>query len=787
MSLYTLKNLSRIYHTGEIETKALDDISLELPHQGFVAILGPSGCGKTTLLNVLGGLDKPTSGSLMIDGKDTHAFKEKDWDSYRNHSVGFVFQSYHLIPHLNVYDNVGLAPTLAGTDKRSKDKAIKEALKKVDSLDKMKKKPGQLSGGQCQRVAIARAIVNNPEVILADEPTGALDQKNSTMVMDILKELAKDHLVVMVTHNRELANEYATRHIELLDGQIIKDTACEISDHEVKKEGSKKVHLNILTAFKLSFKNLQTKWLRSLLLVFAGTIGMIACGLVFCVSQGTEGYLADVQERSIGSYPITITSQAVETSTSGTTLKPYPTDNTVHIRYGETTYDNYNYIPEDYLDYIDNMDSSLYKAINYNRSISMKIITNIQDSTSYRQVSSFYELYDDEDFIGTQYDIVCGNYPQNKNEVLLIIDRYNAISASMLSAIGFTYDPESDHVWTLDDFIGKEYYYICNDHFYTKSDSTGLYYQRYSSAKYGNLVSEYESHTTESQGDQVLKIVGVIRPKKNATLTFYSSGLLYTHALTEYAYNNALASAMVTEQMSYGLSKSVFTGQEFTEQKDSYATYSAQYLYDSQLYSMGAIMKTTSIRIYTSSFDSRLSIEDYLDCYEENPDATSTVSYTDYYKDATVEFATLLKILTTVLTIFASISLVVACIMIAIVTYISVIERKQEIGILRAMGASSLGVGMIFNAETFIIGLSSGLLGILGCLIGVTPINNYVRSLISEYGYTFMADSTANLASFNILDAGIILAAALIVTGIAGVVPAIVASKKKPVDALRDE
>lgn len=770
-----LKNIIKDYKTGNISTRALNNITIHFRKQEFVCVLGPSGCGKTTLLNIIGGLDKNTSGDFFIENQNTKTYKDSDWDNYRNDKVGFVFQSFNLIQHLSIWKNVELALTLSGVSKAKSKERVSEVLERVGLTDQKDKKPNQLSGGQMQRVAIARALVNNPEIILADEPTGALDSITSEQILDILKEISKERLVVMVTHNEEFANQYATRIVNLKDGHIVNDSdPFEKAAKEEKEIKKAKTSMPIMTALSLSFLNLKSKIARTLLTTLAGCIGIVAIGLVLSVSNGMTAYIDDVQRVALGDYPINVTSSVITSPEVSiySKLKEFPEEDIITIVRGNTQYEHYNAIEDEFFHYLESMPSDWYTLINYGTSVSLNLL--YQDGLAYQKVtdSYFYEMTENVDFIDEQYTILEGSIPQNANEIALVVDSYNCISAMLLYYLGMSY--ENVETLTFADFIGKEFKLIDNDNYYIKMD--GRYYAK-GKSYYADLY-----HNAET----TLSVVGILRIEPQATTKLYSSGLLYTKALTELVYERSIHSEIVKEQVEKGTDLNVFTGEPYEDIIGITSTQTKTYQYESNLVTLNGMKKINRLYIYTSRFLDRGNITKYINDYK-NPESNVKISISDYTSRITNEFATFVEVLTKVLIIFASISLVVSSIMIAVITYISVIERTKEIGILRSLGARKKDISRVFNAETAIIGFAAGILGILGVYILEKPIDNLVKNIITQN-----TSLTTGLTAFDIVQTKLeylllLLIGSIIITIIAGMVPAIIAAYKSPVDALRNE
>ncbi len=770
-----LKNIIKDYKIGNISTRALNNITIHFRKQEFVCVLGPSGCGKTTLLNIIGGLDKNTNGDFFIENQNTKTYKDSDWDSYRNDKVGFVFQSFNLIQHLSIWKNVELALTLSGISKAKSKERVAEVLERVGLTDQKDKKPNQLSGGQMQRVAIARALVNNPEIILADEPTGALDSITSEQILDILKEISRERLVVMVTHNEEFANQYATRIVNLKDGHIVNDSNPFEKELKEEKEIKKaKTSMPIMTALSLSFLNLKAKITRTLLTTLAGCIGIVAIGLVLSVSNGMTAYIDDVQRVALGDYPINVTSSVITSPEVSiySKLKEFPEEDVITIVRGNTPYEHYNAIEDEFFHYLEGMPSDWYTLINYGTSINLNLL--YQDGLAYQKVtdSYFYEMTENVDFIDEQYTILEGSIPQNANEIALVVDSYNCISAMLLYYLGMSY--ENVETLTFADFIGKEFKLIDNDNYYVKMD--GRYYAK-GKSYYADLY-----HNAET----TLSVVGILRIEPQATTKLYSSGLLYTKALTELVYERSIHSEIVKEQVEKGTDLNVFTGEPYEDIIGISSTQTKNYQYESNLVTLNGMKKINRLYIYTSRFSDRGNITKYINDYK-NLESNVKIGISDYTSRITNEFATFVEVLTKVLIIFASISLVVSSIMIAVITYISVIERTKEIGILRSLGARKKDISRVFNAETAIIGFAAGILGILGVYILENPIDNLVKNIITQN-----TSLTTGLTAFDIVQTKpeyliLLLIGSIVITIIAGMIPAIIAAYKSPVDALRNE
>ena len=766
-----LNKVKKSYKTGSFVQQALKDINLEFRENEFVAALGPSGSGKTTLLNIIGGLDNYDSGDLIINGKSTKNFKASDWDAYRNNSVGFIFQSYNLIPHISILDNVEMGMTLSGVSARQRKVQAKELLKKVGLADHIHKKPSQLSGGQMQRVAIARALANDPDIILADEPTGALDSKTSEQIMDLIKKIAKEKLVIMVTHNPDLANKYATRIIEMKDGEVTRDSKP-LNEKE-KKNGSfslKKTSMSFLTALKLSFNNIKTKKGRTALTAFASSIGIIGIALILSLSNGFNIEVENFEQNSLAQSPIIIANQAMQVDEETMLklqghddLEKYSDKKRVYAQNDvvDTMLHN-NKITNDYIDYIEKMDMSKISGYSYEKGTSINLVTQNSDG-KYNLLSmdnnSDVQLWtilpinpnDDEGVIEENYDVLAGSLDNDEPGIILQVNNRNQISASTLKQLGF-----GDEEVSFDDIMDKEFKIILNDDYYQKIGNTFIPSQ------------DYEK-MYNSDNSITVKVTAIIRGKEDKEVVANSSGLAYTNSLVDLVISSNKNSAIVKaqEQVDYN----ILTNQVFDDETNSTNTK------DMMMGYLGADTLPIAIYIYPKDFDTKDYITDYLDDYNNGKDEEDMVQYTDMADMISSLTGSIMDAITVVLIAFSSISLVVSSIMIGIITYISVLERTKEIGILRALGARKKDIKRVFNAETFIIGMFSGLLGIAIAYILTIPTNMIIENL----------SGLANVAKLNPFHALILILISLILTIIGGAIPASMASKKDPVEALRIE
>ena len=767
-----IKNIIKEYKVGNIKNKALDGISLEFNNKEFVSILGQSGCGKTTLLNILGGLDLPTSGEVYINDICTKEFSNLQLDYYRNSVIGFIFQNACLIKNLTVKENVEIALQLSGVSKKERNKKVKEMLEKVNIAHLARKKAKYLSGGEQQRVAIARAIVNNPKIILADEPTGALDSKNAKDVMDILKNLSKEYLVIMVTHNEELANNYSTRIIKMLDGKVISDF------HNSKEAEKKEVKINktrmpFKLSFLLSLKNLYSKIVRTLLTAFAGCIGIVGVALVMSVSNGVSEYIDAVQTKSLESYPIIIRSSTVVSSSGNliTNREEFPTNETITITNSVTNYQHVSQIDEEFVNYLEKLDKERYTVIDYSKTINFKLLKINESVIQSVSTSYFSEMINDNEFMGNQYDVLYGKLPTEYNEIALVVDSYNSISASVLSALGIDYNRES---YTFDEIMEIKYRLIENDDYYYYDEENGKYKSK--------GVSEYINLYVNSKIE--LKVTGILRESPNCSFPLYSSGIVYTSKLTDYILTSANNSQIVIDQKSYGLEKRVLTGKPYTDSESLTSTTTKEYQYETDLINLGAVAPVTRINIYSESFEDRNYIEEYIKDSKEYK-ASRNISYYDYMSGVSKDFATFIEILTKVLVIFALISLFVSSIMIAIITYISVLERNKEIGLLRCLGARKIDVIKVFCSETTLIGILSGLFGIALAVILKQPINTLIENIIKNN--LSLSPINKNFVEYNFITILLLIVGSVVITLIAGLIPAIIASFKQPAKVMKNE
>lgn len=780
-----LKNIKKSYTVGENTTKALDDISVAFRQKEFVAILGTSGSGKTTCLNVIGGLDQYDSGDLVINGKSTKEFKAEDWDAYRNNTIGFIFQSYNLISHLGIVENVELGMTLSGVSAEEKRRKALEALEKVGLKEHLHKKPNQLSGGQMQRVAIARALANDPDIILADEPTGALDTDTSIQIMELIKEVAKDKLVIMVTHNPELARDYADRIVEFKDGKIISDTHPHVERPKEDNFKLKKTNMSFLTALKLSANNIKTKKGRTALTAFASSIGIIGIAVILSLSGGFQLQIDKFQSESLTNFPIMITQTTSEVNmdqmidarndmlgiSKDETKFPdvsviYPYDAT------EESMVHTNKFTDEYMEYIENIDGAIASDVGYTRTIGLNLIRKTDDTVSYvksdkinfssyptslkepeddsRFTSKDEESDKDATYLEKNFDLLAGEYPTNKNQLVLVVDTKNRVDQAILSEVGF--DTDKDEI-SYDDILGTSLKAVLNNEYYKNTDM-GVYTIN------SDLDAMYESDQTID-----LEIVGIIRQKEDVSISMLNPGIAYSDELAQYVIEDSIDSDIVAAQKK--VDYNILTGEDMDEEtKESMLSY------------LGGNATPYLITIYPRDFDSKDEVTAYLDAYNEKiSNLDDQVVYTDMGETITSLSSGIMNGITMVLVAFAATSLIVSLIMISIITYTSVLERTKEIGILKALGARKKDITRVFDAETFILGIFSGVLGVFIAWLLTFPINAVI----------YKATELENVATLRPIYGISLIIISTVLTVLGGHIPAKMASKKDAVEALRSE
>ena len=856
------ENIIKDYPTSDEVVHALKGVSLSFRNNEFVSILGQSGCGKTTFLNIIGGLDHYTSGDLIINGKSTRNYKDKDWDTYRNHKIGFVFQSYNLITHQSVLSNVELALTLSGVGKEERKKRAIEALTKVGLKDQIYKKPTQLSGGQMQRVAIARAIVNNPDIILADEPTGALDSSTSIQIMEILKEISKDKLVIMVTHNPELAQKYSSRIIRLSDGEVISDSNPYNEFEELNNSQiDKKTSMSFKTALSLSLNNLMTKKARTILVSFAGSIGIIGIALILSLSNGVQSYIDSVESDTMTAYPIQIQSTTMDMTSMMEAMagkeessNEKREDNQIYTRSFvndvlESIASSKQNNLEELKKYIESEQGKELRentrAIEYSYGLNLNVYNEDTDS-GLIQVSPnglidklgmsdmvdlrsqfmagtsdanevWLQLPDSNTLKESEFELLEGSWPQNYNEVVIGVDSDNNITDYALYSLGLLNQDEvvdsynkilqgdSNEIettknkksYSYEELMNSKFKLVFNCDLFEKVN--GIWIDQSDNEDYiKNVV----------KNAQEVKVVGIIRQKDNTMSSGMLGGIYYSSKMSDYVIEQCENSQIVKEQKE-NKDINIFTGNHFKsnekldfssltpQQQMQFASMSQEEMmaymqtyndnmnasYESNLKKMGVVNldSPSQISLYAKDFDSKEAladcIEDYNDLQEENGNSNNVISYSDMVGMMISSVSSVVNMISYVLIGFVSISLVVSSIMIGIITYISVLERTKEIGILRSIGASKKDVSRVFNAETFIIGLTSGCMGILITILLNIPISTIVAS----------KTGVEHIAKLPWQGAIILILISLVLTLIAGLIPSKYASKKDPVEALRTE
>ena len=899
-----LKGIEKFYKTGDGGVLALKGVDINFRRSEFVSVLGPSGCGKTTLLNLIGGLDHYTAGEMSIDGISTKKYGDRDWDTYRNERIGFVFQSYNLIPQQTVQGNVELALTIAGIGRHERARRAREALDKVGLAGQYNKKPNQLSGGQCQRVAIARALVNEPEILLADEPTGALDTATSVQIMDLIKEVAKDKLVIMVTHNPELAKRYSTRIVELLDGKIVGDSnpysdeECErdLKDIQLEKEekarelaqeisieeegkgkkkskaGAKKrkSKLSFLTAFSLSAKNLRAKLKRTVMVCIAGSIGIIGVASVLAVSTGVQNYISDMQNDMLSGNPVTVQEEGINLSPI-TDMMTGAQQQEIIAQSVEDGYINVdtainslmrmaemmggftfeNDITQEYVDYIKAMPREYYAAMSfdYGTDLSYSLYTDysteagekrmsvfaadsmlraLLNKAGYAELSSslsdagslFSQAPDNTDFILSQYDIVNegGHIPEEAGEIMIVVNDDTEISDILLAQLGYStqeeflnavyksaederYDESLDKTrFSYDELLGKTFTFYPNDEIYSATES---------------MLGTRFTYDPSREGEGIeLTITAILRPKEGLSFGSLDTGIYYTQQLAD-----EIVSANKTSQIAQYMRDNAQEGGEYALAGTSVGgvimgaipTFELEYSFEGQSYTqtmcvgeMYTVQDTTvyalllrdvggnplpqTISIYPVDFELKDGVTAYLNRWNEEGDITvngtvlsaqdrTQITYTDNLSVIIAMIGDMIDIVTYALVAFTALSLVVSTVMISIITYVSVIERVKEIGVIRSLGGRKKDVSRLFNAETFIIGFISGVIGIVITYLICLLINGVVSAAIGITG----------IASLPFTTALILIAVSIVLTLISGLIPARLAAKKDPVEALRSE
>ncbi|MFH5811276.1 ATP-binding cassette domain-containing protein [Companilactobacillus sp. FL22-1] len=771
-----LKHIKKYYHVGDSVTKALDDVSIAFRKQEFVAILGPSGSGKTTMLNGIGGLDIYDSGDLVIKGKSTKDFTEADWDAYRNNSVGFIFQSYNIISHLSILDNVEMGMTLSGVGNEEKRRKATEALERVGLGPHINKRPNQLSGGQLQRVAIARAIANDPEILLCDEPTGALDTETSQEIMQLIKELSAERLVIMVTHNPTLAKQYADRIINFADGKIQDDSNPYVEDVSKDNFELKKTKMTFWTALKLSFTNLKTKKARTALTAFASSIGIISIAIVLALSSGFQKQIDKTQSNTLAQFPVTISQTASKQTAPSKSVKNSNSKKVTAKLSQQEKMTHTNKLNKSYLNYVKNLSPELSKDITYNYSTGMNLLSKTDGKVKTVQFSntngssstmsgmtaamasttgiggSVYPSSDNNglNFLKKHYKVIAGTTPKNENDVILIVDRDNSTNINALKNIGL--NVKSGQKLDFNKIVGKEFKIVANNDYYTEV-SDNLYTPN------PDLTQIYDN-----SNNKTVKIAGIMKVRSKSSENILASGIAYSDKLTQEIIETNKNSEIVKAQKASDTN--VLTGSSVdSTTKESLVSY------------LGGSATPSSIMIYPSTFKNKDKVLSYLDKYNKGKKASDKVIYTDLAGQVSDLTGGLMDAITYVLIAFAGISLVTSMIMIAIITYTSVLERTKEIGILKALGARKKDITRVFDAETTILGVSSGLLGVIIAWLATFPINIILQNMTD----------LKNVAQLNPVHALILIVISTVLTVLGGHIPAKMAAKKDAATALRSE
>lgn len=858
-----LKNITKNYIAGNTDVEALKGIDLEFRKSEFVSILGPSGCGKTTLLNLLGGLDRYTTGDIVINGKSTMDFTDRDWDTYRNRSIGFVFQNYNLIPHQTVLSNVELALTLSGVSKTERRRRAIKVLEDVGLGDQIHKKPNQMSGGQMQRVAIARALINNPEILLADEPTGALDSETSVQIMEILKEISKDRLIVMVTHNGDLAEKYSTRIIRLLDGQVTGDSdpyhsgkeRMKVDKKQQRKGRKKKTSMSFFTALSLSLNNLLTKKTRTFMTAFAGSIGIIGIALILSLSNGFQTYINKIQEDTLSSYPISIEETSTDLGALMTSIQAFGSESESHELDKVYSNDIMGTLFESLLSEVETNDLGRFKqyieenqedlepyinAVSYSYHLDLNLYYDGADGYTQVNPLSFFsrmassmgsgmmmgasmdiwtEMIGNQTLLESQYDVLAGRWPSSYNEVVIIVDENNELTDYSLYGLGLKDQQELSEMYkamsaggefhsepasfTYDELLELSYKLVPNPG----------YYQQYDGG-WQDMREDQDYMASVLEDALNIQVVGVIRPNEDSVMTAVGGAVGYTSALTEYVVGAVNDADIVQEQLA-SPDIDVFTGKEFAGEEaledvqepdmselseemqaymatlseeelaalmESYSTVSSA-TYEENVQKLGIVNLDipSSINIYPVDFASKETLVDFITDYNQlmvdEGTEEYTISYTDYMGMIMSSVSTIINAISYILIAFVGISLVVSSIMIGIITYVSVLERTKEIGILKSIGASRKDISRVFNAETLIVGFVAGMLGILVTLLLSIPANMIIYNITS----------IPNVAALPIVGAVVLVLLSMGLTLVAGLIPSRLAAKKDPVKALRTE
>lgn len=792
-----LKNIYKSYITGGSKQIALDGINLKFRENEFVTILGPSGSGKTTFLNIIGGLERCDKGDLIINGKSTKEFTDSNWDSYRNNIIGFIFKNHNLIPHLSVLENVAMAISFGNLSKKEiQDKAI-DALNKVGIKDYMTRTSEYLTKDEIQRIAIAKAIVKNPKIILADEPMGNLDSKSSLEIMDLMKDVFKDKLVILITQNASLAKKYSTRIITFRDGEVIEDTNPLKEDLSKKDIYIKRTNMKISMAIKLAIRDISNKKLRMFFYILISSIGIMGISLIISLIQGFGNQIKNYENNALISCPIVIndiyTDSNIYNSSENTNkinqkiqnkknLKQYTDEEFIYsYNSNQSNEQHTNKIDEKYVKYINDIDKDLISNISYESQINMNILkedtsgkVSILD-TSKINISSYPQSNSNEGYLEKNYDLLYGYYPTNKNEAVLIVDEYNRLDNDTLNELGLNL--KQNEKIEFDDLIGKEYKIILNNQFYKKEGD--YFYIDTDSKKLKELYNSDKSIT--------ISITGILRENKNVNSYNLSEGFAFSNELCNYYIKNCQKSDIVREQNK--VSYDVITGKEFQNNKineegltkisglNTLKNITQSNTKSQMLSLLGAYFMPSSIKIYPKDFESKNDIIEYLDKYNKGKSEDNKLLYTDTSNTINKLSTSIIKGITIVLIGFASIVFLISLITIFILTYASILERKTEICVLRVLGAKKRDILRLFNTENIIAGFLSGVLGVFMAYIFIIPINYIFKELID----------LSNIAVLKIENALLIIVISIIIALIGGFIPAKIASRKNPTQLLKNE
>ena len=779
-----LENITKDYKVADTTVAALRGIDLAFRKNEFVSVLGPSGCGKTTLLNIIGGLDKYTSGEMFINGKSTLHFNDADWDVYRNHRIGFVFQSYNLITHLSVVANVELGMTLSGVSKAEKHKRALDVLEQVGLKDHLHKRPNQLSGGQMQRVAIARALANDPEILLCDEPTGALDTVTSVQIMDLIKKLSGERLVIMVTHNPQLAEEYADRIIRFQDGKIVSDSHPHQERPKPDSFKLRKTSMNFLTALNLSFNNIKTKKGRTFLTSFASSIGIIGIAVILSLSSGFRTTIDDFQRDAMAQFPVLITQNTAEMDLEQMRKEMgqrqnldddgYADSQEVYLKDPSSTIKQHtNVFSEEYLNYLSQIDPSVCSSVGLTRIVNMNLLRETEEGAvpvtfssssggsesggnammsgmESMGISSFpRQLQEEDSYLEQNYELLAGEYPDSPEDMVLVVGKDNTLDQTILKNLGFPIDGRESVKFA--DIVGTEFRIVSNDDYYVKTE-------------YGFLPGEDYQAMYDSDRGITVRISGIVRISRDAGVGVLSAGVAYSDELTQKVIELQESSEIVKAQRDSD--RNVMTQEELdADGKKQFLAY------------LGGDSTPYMIMMYPNSFESKDEVIAYLDAWNMGKDDGDMVVYTDMVETISNMTGSIMDGITVVLIAFAAISLVVSMIMICIIIYTSVLERTKEIGILRALGARKRDITHVFDAETFLLGLFSGVLGVVIAWLFTFPINVIIENMTG----------LAGVAHLQLLHAVLLVAVSTVLTMLGGHIPARIASKKDAVEALRSE